>query len=170
MFFKEVFYRIMPKMPENTENRISTSFQNRLLEIMDEYDCKNNNKKFASLVVISTPVISRATIYGIVPSLRPLIKIADTLDISLTYLLGDSNANDFFMAEPQISFHSRLKELADERKVNFGQISQQMQFPRTYFYEWQKEKTLPSLDYLYEIAEYFDVSIDYLLGRTNIRK
>ena len=170
MFFKEVFYRIMPKMPENTENRISTSFQNRLLEIMDEYDCKNNNKKFASLVGISTPVISRATIYGIVPSLRPLIKIADTLDISLTYLLGDSDANDFFMAEPQISFHSRLKELADERKVNFGQISQQMQFPRTYFYEWQKEKTLPSLDYLYEIAEYFDVSIDYLLGRTNIRK
>lgn len=49
MFFKEVFYRIMPKMPENTENRISTSFQNRLLEIMDEYDCKNNNKKAEAL-------------------------------------------------------------------------------------------------------------------------
>ena len=50
----------MPKMPENTENRTSILFKNRLLEIMDENDCKNNNRKFAALVGLSTPVISRA--------------------------------------------------------------------------------------------------------------
>lgn len=160
----------MPKMPENTENRTSILFKNRLLEIMDENDCKNNNRKFAALVGLSTPVISRATIYGIVPSVRPLIKMADTLECSIPYLLGEVDANDFFMAEPQTTFHLRLEELINEYKVNYGQISQQMQFPRTYFYEWQKERTLPSLDYLNDIAEYFDVSIDFLLGRTNIRK
>ena len=44
-----------------------------------------------------------------------------------------------------------------------------MPFPNSYFYDWQREKTLPSLEYLRAIAEYFKVSIDYLLGRTDER-
>ncbi len=159
----------MSKQPLNSQNLISVQFQNRLIKIMDDFDCAENNKKFASLAGVSQPVISRGVIYGIIPSVRILQKIADTLNISVSYLLGDTDKNDFFMAEPRSDFHTRLQELTEEKHTNYGAISQKMQFPRTYFYEWLKDKTYPSLDYLKNIAEYFEVSLDYLLGRTNIR-
>ena len=44
-----------------------------------------------------------------------------------------------------------------------------MPFTKNFFYEWQRAKTLPSLEYLEAIADYFKVSIDYLLGRTDER-
>lgn len=135
---------------------------------MDENDC--GNADFAKLTGVSYPVIAKAANYGIVPSTRAAVKIADALQLSLPYLLGDSDANEFQPAAFPSSFHSRVAELAEEKGVNYGQIARKMTFPRTYFYEWLKKGTLPSLDYLMNIAEYFGVSPDYLPGRTDCRK
>ena len=44
-----------------------------------------------------------------------------------------------------------------------------MDFPRTYIYEWIKENTLPAVDYVLAISEYFKVTPDYLLGRSDYR-
>lgn len=44
-----------------------------------------------------------------------------------------------------------------------------MPFGKTFFYEWQNKKTLPSLIYLEALADYFKVSLDYLSGRTDDR-
>lgn len=41
-------------------------------------------------------------------------------------------------------------------------------FPYSYFYDWLRTGTLPSLEYLEALAEYFNVSTDYFLGRTTI--
>lgn len=45
-----------------------------------------------------------------------------------------------------------------------------MIFAKNSIYEWIRTNSLPSLDYLKELAEHFDVSIDYLLGRTDYKK
>ena len=42
-----------------------------------------------------------------------------------------------------------------------------MPFANNSFSEWFAKGTLPSLDYLKALAEYFNVSADYLLGRTD---
>lgn len=158
----------MSKLPENAQYALSAKFRKRLADIMDENDC--GNVGFAELTGVSYPVISKAANYGIVPSTRALTKIADALQTSLPYLLGDSDVDDFHPAAFPSSFHTRVAELAEEKGVNYGQIARKMTFPRTYFYEWQKKGTLPSLDYLMAIADYFEVSPDYLLGRTDCRK
>ena len=44
-----------------------------------------------------------------------------------------------------------------------------MPFDTNLFYDWQRVKTIPSLEYLIAIARHFNVSIDYLLGRTDIK-
>ncbi len=158
----------MSKFPENTQFRISSAFSERVKLLMDDRDF-NSNKQFAEFVGVSVPVISKAVTFGIVPSLRTLIKIADCLELSLKYLLGLEEKNEFMPAVKASCFYSRLEELTAEKNMNYGQLAYKMDFPRTYIYEWIKEKTLPSIDYVFEIAEYFKVSPDFLLGRTDYK-
>ena len=157
----------MARILKDTEKKLSPEFQNRLKEFIDDNEW--NNEQFAALVGVSKPVILRATIYGIIPALRQLIKIADYMNVPLEYLLGESDDSYFYKSENPTTFHTRLEELARERKVTYAEIAHTMPFTKTYFYEWQKKKTLPSLDYLRVLAEYFRVSPDYLLGRTDYR-
>lgn len=157
----------MSKIPAESEKKISNSFRKRLLELISEQGC--SKYEFASLAQVSVPVITRATIYGIIPSLRPLIKIADYFKISLPYLLGESNDEKFYPSETDDTFHTRLEKLTQEDNSKYSKIAHTMPFTANYFYEWQRQKTLPSLEYLEALATYFKVSVDYLLGRTDER-
>ena len=157
----------MSKIPENSEYKISPTFQNRLIELIDEQDC--SRYEFASSAGISKGALGRATIYGIVPSVRTLIKIADFLNVSLDYLLGNIDNDDFYKSEQPTTFQIRLKELCAEKNVTYSKAAHAMPCSRNYFFNWQSNNTLPSLDYLIVLAEYFNVSMDYLLGRTDER-
>lgn len=158
----------MSRIPLETEKRISNQFKKRLNELIG--DLEITKYEFAKLAGISVPVITRATIYGIIPSLRPLIKIADFFRVSLTYLLGDVDKDEFYPSDKPTSFHLRLSELTCEKQTTYAKIAHRMPFTKTYFYEWQRNKTLPSLEYLFALAEDFHVSPDYLLGRTDYRQ
>ena len=157
----------MSRIPTETEKRISPQFKKRLNDLID--DLEITKYEFAKLVNVSVPVITRATIYGIIPSLRPLIKIADYFHVSLEYLLGDVEKDNFYQSENPTTFHVRLAELTNEKGTTYAEIAHRMPFTKTYFYEWQKDKTLPSLEYLIALADDFHVSIDYLLGRTDYK-
>lgn len=156
----------MSRIAENAVYKTSEKFRCRILELMDEYELQSN-QSFADYFAISAPVIRKATDYGTLPTLRILIKIADKLELSLLYLIGEEEENVFEKATSPASFADRFRELAGDRK--FGSIASKLTFPRTYIYEWLNENTLPSLDYLIELANYFKVSPDYLLGRTDDR-
>ena len=155
----------MPRIATSTEKKVSPEFQQRLLELIEEKEC--SVYKFASFVGVSKEVILHATTYGIIPSLKPLIKIADKLEISLPYLLGENYDPYFYKAEIPSSFAIRMQQLISENNTKYSQVAHTMPFPESYFYEWRRERTTPSLEYLKAIAEYFKVSIDYLLGRTD---
>lgn len=160
----------MSKMPDESEFLVSESFKAVFTEKFK--DSELSKKDFANFLGVSQPVAAKALNFGIVPSLRTLIKIADKLEVSIEFLLGRSTNENFIPAERKSNFHERLELLMQKCKaagenVNYGKICRSTTFPRTYFYEWIKEKTLPSLDYAFNIADYFGVSIDYLLGRTD---
>ena len=101
----------MPKNPENFNN-ISEKFQIRIKQIIDEQDF--NKKDFAKYVGVSKEVIIRATKYGIIPSLKILIKIANKVNASLPYILGETDTNEFYMSENPTTFHIRLYQLKKE--------------------------------------------------------
>lgn len=156
----------MPKVHTNSENRVSPKFQERLLALIDEEEDPRKNV-FIKNVGLTQDVIIRATIYAIVPSVKSLIKIADYFDVSLSYLLGKTDTNDFYKSENPTTFHIRLRELSAGKK--YGHIARTMPFSRNLFYDWLREGTLPCLDYLEPLAKYFNVSMDYLLGRTDYK-
>lgn len=58
----------------------------------------------------------------------------------------------------------RIKELADSQKVSLKKVSSDLKFGENYIYNLRYSKT-PNADKLALIADYFNVSVDYLLGR-----
>ena len=64
----------------------------------------------------------------------------------------------------------KILELMAEKRVNAYQVALATKIPQTYFSAWKTGRCQPSVKMLSTLADYFDVSIDYLLGRTSRRK
>ena len=61
----------------------------------------------------------------------------------------------------------RIKKLSEERGKSIQQVAIDLGFGENYFYRWKKQS--PSSAYLDQVADYFNVSTDYLLGRTDYK-
>ena len=59
----------------------------------------------------------------------------------------------------------KIKELAKSRGISLAKLEESLGYSTNYFYTL-KTKT-PNAERLQEIADYFNVSTDYLLGRTD---
>lgn len=59
----------------------------------------------------------------------------------------------------------KIKDLAKSRGISLAKLEESLGYSTNYFYTL-KTKT-PNSDRLQEIADYFNVSTDYLLGRTD---
>ena len=64
--------------------------------------------------------------------------------------------------------YNRIKELANEKHVSLAQIERTLDFSNGVISSWKKSNA--SQDKIIKVANYFNVSTDYLLGRTNNRK
>ncbi|MEQ6353978.1 helix-turn-helix transcriptional regulator [Lysinibacillus sp. M3] len=59
----------------------------------------------------------------------------------------------------------RVKELCKGRGINVKSLEERLDIPNNTIYQWKR--IAPSLDKIQKVADYFDVSIDYLLCRTD---
>lgn len=58
----------------------------------------------------------------------------------------------------------RVKKLADDRKISLTELAKRVDMGVNSLYKWKTQK--PAVDKLQKVADYFNVSVDYLLGRT----
>ncbi|MCE2320851.1 helix-turn-helix domain-containing protein [Streptococcus thermophilus] len=63
------------------------------------------------------------------------------------------------------STFEKIKELAKRRGISLQRVAEDLGFSVNYLYTLKEKK--PKSDRLQEIADYFNVSTDYLLGRTD---
>lgn len=66
--------------------------------------------------------------------------------------------------------YSIFEQLLKERGVTVYRVSKETGISQTTFIEWRQGKYTPKADKMQKIADYFDVSVDYLLGKTDIKK
>lgn len=59
----------------------------------------------------------------------------------------------------------KIKELADKQGISINKLEENLGLSRNTIYNIKTKK--PSAERLQEIADYFNVSTDYLLGRTD---
>ena len=59
----------------------------------------------------------------------------------------------------------RLKELRKSKKLTQQQVAEIINTTTTCYNYYEKEKREPSIEILCKLADYYNVSIDYLVGR-----
>ena len=146
---------------------ISSEFQKRLQDLIDEEETKKS--ELHRKMGVDYRSLANALNYGIVPKPRTVAKFADYFDVSIPYLFGETDINDFEKASPQSSFSERFRSLCSKRDESHYRVSQECHFDKSYISRWLNKNQLPSFEILDILCDYFDVSVDYLLGRTDNR-
>ncbi|MEC1052538.1 helix-turn-helix transcriptional regulator [Bacillus pumilus] len=67
-----------------------------------------------------------------------------------------------------MSLVKRIKGLCDEKKVTFAEVERQIGISNGQIRRW--DNVSPKSETLQKVADYFDVSTDYLLGRTEVKR
>ena len=68
-----------------------------------------------------------------------------------------------------MEFKDVIKQLRKERKLKQSDLADIFNVDRTAVGKWEQGKNKPNADTLVIIADYFEVSTDYLLGLSGIR-
>lgn len=63
----------------------------------------------------------------------------------------------------------RITELREEMGITQAELSDNVHVSGSSVSEYEKGVTNPSMSVLLQLADFFDVSLDYLMGRTTIR-
>lgn len=102
------------------------------------------------------------------PYVDTLLKLADYFKCSVDYLVG----NNDMLCEKDYGYNSTFAErfnqllkahnCATYKSFNVEGIS------KSSFYEWKRGQSLPTLEKLIKIAKYFDCSLDFIVGRTEL--
>lgn len=66
-----------------------------------------------------------------------------------------------------MSFYERLKSLAKENNKSFNQIEEDLGYGKNTLYNYKIQN--PTQERLLELANYFNVSTDYLLGNSSLK-
>ncbi len=100
------------------------------------------------------------------PQFLTFVALVEFFDCSADYLLGlteyQKDGEHYFDAPP---FNVSLKNaFAKSGKSQYGLVKQQ-KISASLVFDWLTGKRLPSMENLVKLSEYFEVSVDYLLGR-----
>lgn len=146
---------------------ISSQFQKRLSDLVNDNELVR--AELSAVTQINSVTLSHALAYGIVPSTKTLVKLADYFEISLPYLLGEVQTNDFVKSDSPTTFQIRFEQLCKENNLTHYKVSRKCYFDKSNISRWLSKGYLPTVEILKLLCELFKVSADYLLGRTDYR-
>lgn len=64
----------------------------------------------------------------------------------------------------------RLRELRDEKELSQEEVALKLNVGRSTYASWEIGRSEPSVCILILLADFYNVSLDYLCGRTNIKE
>ncbi|MBQ6700819.1 MAG: helix-turn-helix transcriptional regulator [Oscillospiraceae bacterium] len=63
----------------------------------------------------------------------------------------------------------RLKQLREERNITQQELADQLSCSQQSIHNYENHGTQPDIDMLCRMADFFNTSVDYLIGNTNVR-
>lgn len=106
-------------------------------------------------------------LHGAMPNVDFAVKLSNALNCSVNYLMGiDEKPNlvKFKQTYDITLFSDRYDNLLKENHITHYKLSREKGLNYSSHYSW-RHGAIPSMKSLCIIAEFFDVSIDYLIGR-----
>lgn len=135
-------------------------FQERLQELLEENNL--SRLQLAKSLNISSTTINGYFNNGYYPNIEIAIKMANYFNCSLDFLFGLSDINDFSNRNNK-TFFENLKSLIKSSGISIAQTMKNLKMSEYSYYRW-RDGLIPKTINLIDLAKYFDVSIEYLLG------
>ena len=101
--------------------------------------------------------------------LERLISICDFFNVSLDYLLDNTNTPKYQNSQKGLDkniLKNNLKILRKDLKYTQDAFAKLLNLNRTTIINYEKGLTIPLLDHLLFISKNFNISLDYILGKT----
>ncbi len=100
-----------------------------------------------------------------------LVALSDFFGVTIDYLVGKSDLPDYSASEDMIPFPmmcERLRQLREAKGLNVVDVAALIEdSPRNYA-GYEAGEVLPRLRTICALADLFDVSLDYLIGRSDM--
>ena len=98
-----------------------------------------------------------------------LISIANYFQVTTDYLLGNSNSSNihYNTSVNKNMFAFNLKQLRTQNHLTQKQLAEALNISNQNINDWENEKSETTFDKLISIANYFQVTVDYLLGNSD---
>lgn len=126
-------------------------------------------KTFAQRIDVSAPVVGQWIRQEIFPTAASAVKVADYLDCSLDYLFGRSSQREFIRAASPVSFKTRLKDILCAQSTSRYKIARACGIEPSLMSKWLLNGCMPKIESLLKLADYFNCSLDYLVGRSDAK-
>lgn len=69
---------------------------------------------------------------------------------------------------PHREYIERIKGLMNEERISQAELARSVGISQSAVCNWLNGKKEPSIDSLWRLADFFDVSVDYIIGRKEI--
>ncbi len=143
---------------------IMSKFSERLKELM--FDCGQiKSEALAKQLKVSGPTVRSWMNEKRDITLANAVKVADFFECSLDYLAGLSEVDHKVTAHPLPPFYENLRKVMAEQGVTRYQIAKNV-VADVFFTKWARGG-MPMLYTVCKLAQYLNVSLDYLVGRTD---
>lgn len=136
---------------------------NFILTLTDLMIDKNlSRNRLSKELNIASATINGYFNQGYFPEIEIAQKLAEYFDCSLDYLFGfdDKMKNN---NKNNRSFVENLEFLLKQRKISVHRLMKDLKMSEYNFYRWKKGMQPKTIN-IVDVAKYFDVSVDYLVG------
>lgn len=141
-----------------------TNYGERLNDLL--FDKKITPEKLSEELGVSLSTVYRWKNNETELFLSNLIALADYFRCSVDFILCRSENMSDYPPKIRPPFSRRLRTVMKEKDVSTYKLRQNTRYDSKYFQKWDKG-TDPLASTLIELADYLDVSVDYLIGREN---
>lgn len=142
---------------------ILSKLSERLKDLMNEAEI--NALNLSKKISVDQSAIARVLRAERMPSLKTLIAFADFFHCSTDYLLGLSDNLEEKEFKTRPPFAEQLTLLLNHFKISKYRLEKETKLTEETVNRWHKGKYEPTIESIVRLAEYFDCTTDFILGR-----
>lgn len=139
-----------------------SKFSERLSELMQESEILS--EQLSKEIGISGSIIRRWCKNDPNLLLGNMLKVADFFQCSLDFLAGRTETQLDFVPKPCPPFNKRFRYVLEKCDVSTYELRNHTKIKGLHIHKWDNGSD-PKLSSLLEIANYLNVTLDYLVGR-----
>ena len=139
----------------------------KLIELREDFNLKQ--KDIAALLNITQQTYSLWENGTKIIPLKHLNSLCNYYDVSMDYVLGLSNVRQYDIVNRVIDkkiIGIKLKEFRKEKNITQEELANILNTTHSTISAYESGKTTILTDFAYEICKRYNISMDYLCGRT----